>query len=150
MRSFAELLRWAQRRNTLPKQVRPIAPEELKRALEAGEPLAVIDLRHPLDFLPDPRVIPGAIRISPEEIATRHQEIPRDRDVVLYCTCPNESTSRDVAAMLIAQGITRVRPLVGGVQGWRVRGYPLVELERTAASGKSTLCLCDGGGRVAP
>ncbi len=135
MGSFAELIKWAHHHDDLRNRLRSITPEELRRALEAGEPIAVVDLRHPLDFLPDPRVIPGALRINPEEIATRHQEIPRDRDVVLYCTCPSESTSRDVAALLTARGITRVRPLAGGFQGWRLRGYPLVELQHTAASG---------------
>ncbi len=63
-----------------------ITPEELKSRLDAGEPVAIVDLRHPLDFLPYPQVIPGAIRLSPSEIEKRHNEIPRDREVVLYCT----------------------------------------------------------------
>ncbi len=63
-----------------------ITPEDLKARLDAGEPVAIVDLRHPLDFLPYPQLIPGAIRLSPQEIEDRHQEIPRDRDVVLYCT----------------------------------------------------------------
>jgi rhodanese-related sulfurtransferase len=45
-----------------------------------------VDLRHALDFLPDPRMLPGAIRITPDELEQRYQEIPRDREVILYCT----------------------------------------------------------------
>ncbi len=104
-----------------------ITPEELKRRLELGQPLAILDLRHPLDLLPDPRTIPGALRISPDEIERRHSEIPRDRDVVLYCTCPNEATSAQAAALLRQQGITRVCLLAGGFHAWRARGYPLVD-----------------------
>ncbi len=63
-----------------------ITPEELKAELDAGAPVAIVDLRHPLDFLPYPQVLPGAIRVSPEEVEARQAEIPRDRDVVLYCT----------------------------------------------------------------
>jgi hypothetical protein len=63
-----------------------ISPEDLKAKLEAGEPLAIVDLRHPLDFLPYPQVIPGAIRLAPSEIEQRNAEIPRDREVILYCT----------------------------------------------------------------
>lgn len=63
-----------------------ITPEELKAKLDAGEALAILDLRHPLDFLPYPQVIPGAIRFAPKEIEQRHTEIPRDREVILYCT----------------------------------------------------------------
>jgi membrane protein DedA with SNARE-associated domain len=63
-----------------------ITPEDLKRKLEGGENLAVIDLRHAIEFDADGIKVPGAIHIDPQEIETRHVEIPRDRDVVLYCT----------------------------------------------------------------
>lgn len=63
-----------------------ISAEELKARLQAGEPMAVVDLRHPLDWLADPRTLPGALRMKPDEIEQRHQEIPRDREVILYCT----------------------------------------------------------------
>ena len=59
---------------------------ELKGKLDAGENLAVIDLRHAIEFDADGVKVPGAIHIDPQEIETRHVEIPRDRDVVLYCT----------------------------------------------------------------
>jgi hypothetical protein len=63
-----------------------ITPEEVLKRIDAGEAVTVVDLRHPLDFLPDPRVLPNAIRILPEELEQRYQEIPRDHEVVLYCT----------------------------------------------------------------
>jgi membrane protein DedA with SNARE-associated domain len=63
-----------------------VSPQELKHRLDGGEKVFLLDLRHPLDFLPDPRVLPGAIRMAPEELEQRHQEIPRDREVILYCT----------------------------------------------------------------
>ena len=63
-----------------------IAPAELKEKLDAGEPVTIVDLRHPLDLLPDPRTIPGAIRISPEELEQRKGEITRDGEIVLFCT----------------------------------------------------------------
>ncbi len=63
-----------------------ITPEELKDKLDAGETLTIIDLRHPLDLLPDPHTLPGALRISPEELERRHSEITRDGEIVLFCT----------------------------------------------------------------
>jgi membrane protein DedA with SNARE-associated domain len=63
-----------------------ITPEELKQKLDAGQDVMVVDLRHALDFEAEPHVIPGAIRLSAEELERRHQEIPRSHDVVLYCT----------------------------------------------------------------
>jgi len=63
-----------------------ITPEELKEKLEAGEPMTIIDLRHPLDLLPDPQTLPGALRISPEELESRQSEITRGGEIVLFCT----------------------------------------------------------------
>ena len=63
-----------------------IAPEELKSMLDAGTPVTILDLRHPLDLLPDPRTLPGALQISPEELEVRHSEITRDGNIVLFCT----------------------------------------------------------------
>lgn len=102
-----------------------VTPEELKQRLDLGERPAIIDLRHPLDFLAAPYTIPGAIHIPVEELEKRHSEIPRDRDVVLYCTCPNEASSVMTAQRLRHYGVTRVRPLAGGFQAWREREFPL-------------------------
>jgi len=63
-----------------------ITPEEVKRKLDAGEDLMVVDLRHSVEFEADDAELPGAIHLDPEEIGQRHLEIPRDRDIVLYCT----------------------------------------------------------------
>jgi membrane protein DedA with SNARE-associated domain/rhodanese-related sulfurtransferase len=109
-----------------------LEPEELKAMLDQAcndgsvQPF-IVDLRHPLDYLPDPRVLPGAVRIGPAEIARNAERIPRDRDVILYCTCPSEETSAKVAMQLHRLGITRVRPLRGGFDGWKRAGYPLLD-----------------------
>ncbi|MBI3697689.1 MAG: VTT domain-containing protein [Acidobacteria bacterium] len=110
-----------------------ITPEELMRKLEAGEDVVVADLRHPLDFEADAVKVPGALRLLPEELDRRHPEIPRDRDVVLYCSCPNEATSARVALELRRHGVTRVRPLTGGFEAWRAGGFPLESTTPTDA-----------------
>jgi membrane protein DedA with SNARE-associated domain/rhodanese-related sulfurtransferase len=94
---------------------------------DTAEQPYIVDLRHPLDYLPDPRVLPGAVRIGPSEIARCAEHIPRDRDIILYCTCPSEETSAKVALQLHKLGITRVRPLRGGFDGWKQAGYPLLD-----------------------
>jgi rhodanese-related sulfurtransferase len=58
----------------------------LKHQLESGERPVIIDLRHPLDVLSDPRTLPGALQISPEDLQARHREITRDGEIVLFCT----------------------------------------------------------------
>ncbi len=81
------LYRWADRERFL-AQVKGdrITPDELKHELEAGEHPVIIDLRHPLDVLTDPRTLPGALQISPEDLPARHSEITRDVEIVLFCT----------------------------------------------------------------
>jgi membrane protein DedA with SNARE-associated domain/rhodanese-related sulfurtransferase len=102
-----------------------LEPEELKRQLDAGEPVFIVDLRHPLEILPDPFTLPGALHFSPEALSMRHSEIPRDRDIVLFCTCPSEATAAKTAMTLHKLGIERVRPLRGGFDEWRRLGFPL-------------------------
>ena len=102
-----------------------ITASELKQKLDKNEPVTIIDLRHSLDFLPDPYTIPGAIRIPLEELEKRRGEIPRDREVVLYCTCPNEASSAITAVKLRQVGISPVRPLQGGFNSWRQLGFPV-------------------------
>lgn len=63
-----------------------IHPETLKTQLDAGADLIIIDLREQTDFDINPQLIPTALRMSPDEIEIRHEELPRDRDVILYCT----------------------------------------------------------------
>lgn len=63
-----------------------ITPEELKAKLDGGEEVLVVDVRHRVDFEGEPSIIPGALHLMIEELETRHREIPRDREIVLYCT----------------------------------------------------------------
>jgi membrane protein DedA with SNARE-associated domain/rhodanese-related sulfurtransferase len=102
-----------------------LEPEELKRQLDAGEAVFIVDLRHPLEILPDPFTLPGALHFSPEALTSRHLEIPRDRDIVLFCTCPSEATAAKTAMALHKLGIERVRPLRGGYDEWKRLGFPL-------------------------
>ncbi|HLI77510.1 MAG TPA: VTT domain-containing protein [Acidobacteriaceae bacterium] len=94
----------------------------------------IVDLRHPLDVLSDPLTLPSALRIGPDELKQRKDLIPKDRDVVLYCTCPSEETSAKVALELRRLGVKRVRPLRGGLQGWKDAGYVLDAVEVVTAA----------------
>jgi rhodanese-related sulfurtransferase len=49
--------------------------------------------------------------------------MPRDRDIIVYCTCPNEASAAQVAKLLMNSGFTRVRPLLGGLEAWIAAGY---------------------------
>jgi len=120
------LVRVYRRRLVLRKLVASrLEPVELKSQLDAGAPVYIVDLRHPLELLADPFTLPNAIHFSPDALTARHQEIPRDRDVVLFCTCPSEATAAKTAMTLHKLGIERVRPLRGGYDEWKRLGFPL-------------------------
>ena len=106
-----------------------LEPQILKQMLDAGEPVYIVDLRHPLELLPDPFTLPGAHHVSPDALALRSAEIPLDRDIILYCTCPSEATAAKTAMTLHKLGIERVRPLRGGFDEWKRLGFPLDAIE---------------------
>jgi len=119
-------MKYARRRRFLNElRMARITPRELKQKLDHHEPVTIVDLRHSLDFLPEPYTIPGSIRIPMEELERRTKEIPCNAEIVLYCTCPNEASSATIAARLKRHGISRVRPLQGGLREWRSLGFPL-------------------------
>jgi membrane protein DedA with SNARE-associated domain len=81
------LWKFIQRRRFIRRlRIARITPKELMDKLTAGETISILDLRQPMDIEAFPKMIPGALRMAMEEIEDRHGEIPRDRDVVLYCS----------------------------------------------------------------
>ncbi len=106
-----------------------LEPDELKRWLDAGEEVFIVDLRHTDDLLSEPFPLPGALHIPAGALAERGHEIPRDRDIVLFCACrPTDATAVKTATTLQKQGIERVRPLRGGYHEWKRLGYPMEPL----------------------
>ena len=67
-------------------RVARITPEQLWDLMDSGCEISVLDLRDGLTVQAAPYMIRGAIRMTPEEIERRQDEIPRDRDIVLYCS----------------------------------------------------------------
>jgi len=114
-------------RHRLLKELRMarITVDELHQKLVAGENPLILDLRSLAEIERDPLLIRGARHMTMDEVQTRQEEIPRDRDIVLYCSCPNEASSARLALLLHRQGIVRVRPLQGGIDAWRGRNYPM-------------------------
>ena len=81
------VIKWLKRRRFLRNLwIARIDPDELRRDLASGTPTLVLDLRSDLEVGAAPYVIPGALRIAAEELERRHAEIPRDREVVVYCS----------------------------------------------------------------
>ena len=60
------------------------------------------------------------------------EQLAQAPEVVLYCTCPNEATSAQVARQLKTKGVRKIRPLAGGLDGWRELGFPVSVFDPSA------------------
>ena len=81
------LLKYLRRRLFLRRlRTARISPEDLKRKLDAGEDVAILDLRTALDVTATPYAIPGSRWITAEALDEHLSDIPRDRELVLYCS----------------------------------------------------------------
>jgi len=128
------------------RRLRParISVDELRQKMEAGERPVVVDLRHAIDIDTFPHVIPGAVHMLLEEIEHRHHEIPRDREIILYCSCPNEASAAQAALKLKRKGIESVRPLAGGIAAWHERNFPMEQRGSAAKPPVSPSALAPG------
>jgi len=101
-----------------------ITVDELRQKLDAGEQPVILDLRSIVELEHDPAVIRGAIHLALGEVEQRRSQFPPDRDIIVYCSCPNEVSAAKVALRLQRSGLTRVRPPLGGIAAWRAGKHP--------------------------
>jgi rhodanese-related sulfurtransferase len=102
-----------------------ITPEALREMLAAHQETLVFDVRLPLDLLAASEVIPGAKRIAPKEVLENPSLIPQEKEVIVYCTCPSEKTSRAILHKALAMHFSRIKFLKGGLDGWKAKGFPV-------------------------
>lgn len=102
-----------------------LTAEALHSLLEAKQELRIFDVRQPLDLLAYPEIIPSAQRIPPDDVLANPSLIPKDKDSVVYCTCPSDKTSREVLRRALALRFFRVKFLKGGLEAWKKNGYPV-------------------------
>jgi membrane protein DedA with SNARE-associated domain/rhodanese-related sulfurtransferase len=80
------------------------------------------------------RRIPGALHVPVHEVGRHVETLPRDREIVFYCTCPNEASAAQAARLLMNHGFHRVRPLHGGLDAWIAAGYPVEDIPAASAA----------------
>jgi membrane protein DedA with SNARE-associated domain/rhodanese-related sulfurtransferase len=99
------------------RRVARVTVREVTDKLTAGDDPVIVDLRS-LAARQETPGIPGAIALGLDELVARQHELPRDRDVVLYCACPSDASSVEGTKRLQKLGFTRVWPLSGGLGAW--------------------------------
>src|SRR5579872_320284 len=114
---------WERRRFLAVLRMARISVSELYQLMDAGNPPLIVDVRSPTAVQLEPRRIPGAMHIPLHDVGEHVASLPRDRDIVAYCTCPNEASAAQVAKLLMNHGFKRVRPLHGGLDAWIEAGY---------------------------
>jgi rhodanese-related sulfurtransferase len=102
-----------------------ITPEALHTLLATNQEVLLFDVRQPLDLLARYEIIPGAKRIPPREVLENPSLIPKEKDSIVYCTCPSDKTSRAILHRVRALDFLRIKFLKGGLAAWKAKGYPV-------------------------
>lgn len=103
---------------------RGVSIDELKRRLDAGEDLTVLDIRHEVNVQAEPRILAHAQWIPYGALVERLNELKLDKPIIVYCDCPEDQGAVSIAEILRQHGAVDARPLRGGLDGWMARGFP--------------------------
>ena len=115
---------WDRRRFYNELRMARITVPELAEMLNSGTAPTILDVRSLQSQMADGR-IPGAVAVDEKTMAIVLPDSESDREVIVYCACPNEASAARIAKMLKARGFTRVRPLAGGIEAWAEAGYAI-------------------------
>ena len=95
-----------------------INPEDLQDRMESGTGFLLLDVRTPREFAAD--TIAGAKLIPLQELPNRLHELPRDREIVVYCRVGNRSA---YACSFLASRGFNVKNLDGGIVQWNMSHF---------------------------
>ena len=102
-----------------------ITIQKLKQKMDAKEDIVILDVRSKESYSGSPVKIKGAIRMLPDEVQERMNDLPKNKLIVAYCACPDEATSGGAAQMLLSSGFKSVKALIGGLDAWEAADYPV-------------------------
>jgi membrane protein DedA with SNARE-associated domain len=123
----AGLILWIGNRVRLWAGIRKQRPVRMIKASELAESagnVMVLDVRSHGYYEKDTRRIHGSARLEPNALNEQVAGLPKDKEIVLYCTCVREATSSQVARALEDQGL-KVSVLEGGFRAWKKAGLPV-------------------------
>jgi rhodanese-related sulfurtransferase len=130
---------WQRQRLLRELRMAKISVDELGQMLNSGQSPLILDVRSALELEQDPAIIRGAVHLAIDDLDKRHGEFPLDRDIIVYCDCPNEESSAKTALLLRRKGFKRVRPLLGGIEAWRKGKHPMGVWTKTTTTTRTTV-----------
>lgn len=112
-----------------------ITIEELKEKVTQNQSPVILDVRGSESYASSQTMIKGALHVSPRKLKYRLgfpplKDIPKDREMVTYCACPNDEAAITAAQVLVSGGFKRVRVLKGGWQEWLKAKGPVEQRPR--------------------
>ena len=110
-----------------------VYPHTVKAALDRGESIVFLDVRSPSSWAASGRQMPGAIRLPLDEVGAHAAALPRDREMVAYCTGQNQATSIRAARILREHGHEHAHALQWGFRAW-LRAHYAAEPKQPRAS----------------
>lgn len=102
-----------------------ITPTELAARLERGDDITLVDVREGWERNVADLPEQGQLHIPLAALPSRHADVPRTGEVVVYCR--SGSRSEWAARFLMNEGWDNVSNLVGGVLAWRTDVDPTLE-----------------------
>ncbi|MGB9154619.1 MAG: DedA family protein/thiosulfate sulfurtransferase GlpE [Alphaproteobacteria bacterium] len=126
--------KWWQRHKLI-RQLRMdrITVKELRNLIDGGQTPTILDARAP-EARALQGTIPGSLLADEVKLQPLAEQLSPDREIIVYCSCPNEVSAALVARDLKKSGFRRVRPLLGGIEAWKTAGYVIeTGLEKAAA-----------------
>lgn len=102
--------------------VREIDATELKAKMDAGEAIELLDIRSEAEVVQG--MLPESEHLPMHLIPLKIQDLPKDKEVVLYCR--SGARSYHACAYLAQQGVENCVNLRGGIIAWARNGYEII------------------------
>lgn len=117
---------WLVLRQAALSYVPRVSPSEIARRFysDLHGDMAVFDVRSHGYYSNKASRIKGSVRLEPNTLLQQIDNLPRDKEIILYCTCQREATSLRVARILQQHGF-RSSVIKGGLRAWKRAGFPL-------------------------
>jgi rhodanese-related sulfurtransferase len=125
---------WERRRFYRALRMARISVAELHEQMSRDPAPLIVDVRSQTARALELHRIPGALHVPVLEVERHMGSFARDREIILYCTCPNEASAAQAARLLMNNGFRRVRPLHGGMAAWIAAGYAVEDIPVASAA----------------